>query len=198
MMAGCSHPGLVLGFLLGHDAACPSSLLPRHGVHDGDRPRFCCDRQVLAADLTAVHDCMFANEGLLDKLFAFLDREAPLNSLLAGYFSKIVSTLLSRRPDETLKVFENRNVVPQLLKHLGAYAMLDLLLKLVSEADEKESDGGAQLDWLYRCVLSCLSGVASHALALVELKISLCVQCALSGICDREFIWRRATIARLH
>ena len=92
-----------------------------------------CVEQVLAADLGAVHDCMFANEALLDKLFALLEREAPLNTLLAGYFGKIictllcycftttfyytfphtvaiyvssgkiVSTLLSRRPDETLK-----------------------------------------------------------------------------------------------
>jgi hypothetical protein len=51
--------------------------------------------QVLAADLGAVHDCMFANEALLDKLFALLEREAPLNTLLAGYFGKIISTLLS-------------------------------------------------------------------------------------------------------
>lgn len=105
--------------------------------------------EVLAADLAAVHDCMFANEALLDKLFAFLEREAPLNTLLAGYFGKIVSTLLSRRPDETLKVMENRNVVPQLLRHLGAYSILELLLKLVSEAEEKESDCGAQMEWLY-------------------------------------------------
>lgn len=86
--------------------------------------------QVLAADLAAVHDCMFANEALLDKLFAFLERDAPLNTLLAGYFGKIVSTLLSRRPDETLKVIENRKLVPQLLRHLGSYSILELLLKV--------------------------------------------------------------------
>mmetsp|Transcript_2494 Transcript_2494/g.3963 ORF Transcript_2494/g.3963 Transcript_2494/m.3963 type:complete len:603 (-) Transcript_2494:38-1846(-) len=105
--------------------------------------------EVLAADLGAVHDCLFANEALLDKLFSFLEREAPLNTLLAGYFGKIVSTLLSRRPDETLKIMESRKIVPQLLRHLGAYSILELLLKLVSEAEEKESDGGAQLEWLY-------------------------------------------------
>ena len=157
--------------------------------------------QVLAADLAAVHDCIFANESLLDKLFAFLERDAPLNTLLAGYFGKVVSTLLSRRPDDTLKVIENRNLVPQLLRHLGAYSILELLLKvshdltwvgryvkrvpsvkypvsmglsiaacwylesgkllrfqyswcrlvvqLVSEAEEKDSDGGSQMEWLY-------------------------------------------------
>ena len=54
------------------------------------------------------------SEALLDKLFAFLEREAPLNSLLAGYFGKIVSVLLSRRTDETLKVMDDKKVVPLL------------------------------------------------------------------------------------
>ena len=105
--------------------------------------------QVLSADLAAIYDCIFANEPLLDKLFAFVESDAPLNTLLAGYFSKIVSTLLSRRPDETLKVFENRNLVPHLLKHLGSYSILELLLKLIAEVEEKDSDGGAQTEWLH-------------------------------------------------
>ena len=85
---------------------------------------------MLAADLAAVYDCLFSNEALLDKLFAFLEREAPLNSLLAGYFGKIVSVLLSRRTDETLKVMDDKKVVPLLLRHLGAYSILELLLKV--------------------------------------------------------------------
>ena len=92
--------------------------------------------QVLSADVAAVFDCMFANEKLLDKLFSFLEREAPLNTLLAGYFGKVVSTMLSRRPDDTLKVMENRNVVPQLLRHLGAYSILELLLKVSMDGEE--------------------------------------------------------------
>ena len=86
----------------------------------GNDATLCATVQVLAADLAAVYDCLFSNEALLDKLFAFLEREEPLNSLLAGYFGKIVSVLLARRTDETLKVMEERNLVPQLLRHLGA------------------------------------------------------------------------------
>jgi hypothetical protein len=47
---------------------------------------------------------MFANEALVDKLFSILEREEPLNPLLAGYFAKIVSTLIARRPEETFQV----------------------------------------------------------------------------------------------
>lgn len=66
--------------------------------------------QVLTSDVNSIYDCMFANEELVDKLFSFLQREEPLNPLLAGYFAKIVSTLLSRRPDETFHV---RSPAPQ-------------------------------------------------------------------------------------
>ena len=112
------------GTALAHQTAdaCAVKLTRAHGM------------QVLAADVAAVYDCMFANEHLLDKLFAFLEREAPLNTLLAGYFGKVVSTMLSRRPVETLQVMEKRNVVPQLLSHLGAYSILELLLKVRIDA----------------------------------------------------------------
>jgi hypothetical protein len=39
--------------------------------------------QVLSADLAAVVDCIFQNENLLDKLFDFLQKDPPLNPLLA-------------------------------------------------------------------------------------------------------------------
>mmetsp|Transcript_6373 Transcript_6373/g.14944 ORF Transcript_6373/g.14944 Transcript_6373/m.14944 type:complete len:624 (-) Transcript_6373:68-1939(-) len=104
--------------------------------------------EVLSADLSAVYDCMFANEELLNKLFTFLEAEAPLNTLLAGYFGKIVSTLLARRPEETLKVLQKRNVIPLLLRHVGSYSILELLLKVVSEAEENASC--ARIDWLYQ------------------------------------------------
>jgi hypothetical protein len=39
--------------------------------------------QVLSADLAAVVDCIFQNENLVDKLFDFLQKDPPLNPLLA-------------------------------------------------------------------------------------------------------------------
>ena len=105
--------------------------------------------QVLASDLNAVYDCLFANEDLVDKLFSFLDRDEPLNALLAGYFAKIVSTLLARRPDETFAVMESKSIVPQMLKHLNTYSVLELLLKVVSEVEEA-SMRGHEFDWLYQ------------------------------------------------
>mmetsp|Transcript_67686 Transcript_67686/g.180955 ORF Transcript_67686/g.180955 Transcript_67686/m.180955 type:complete len:169 (+) Transcript_67686:329-835(+) len=39
--------------------------------------------EVLSADLSGVVDCVFQSEALLDKLFNFLNKDPPLNPLLA-------------------------------------------------------------------------------------------------------------------
>jgi hypothetical protein len=85
---------------------------------------------VLASDINAIFDCLFANEDILDKLFSFLNKETPLNPLLGGYFANIVSTLISRRPDELFKYLEGKDVVTLLLKHLNTDSIVELLLKV--------------------------------------------------------------------
>lgn len=86
--------------------------------------------QVLSSDVAPIYDCMFENEHLLNLLFQFLERDPPLDPLLAGYFGKIVSTFVSRRPYETLTILGQRNILPLLLKHINAFSILELLLKV--------------------------------------------------------------------
>lgn len=104
--------------------------------------------EVLSADLAAVVDCIFQNENLLDKLFDFLQKDPPLNPLLAGYFGKVVTTILARRPEQTLQVLHSKSVVPMLLNHLSASSILELLQKVVSEAEEIVELSPA--DWIYQ------------------------------------------------
>jgi len=69
----------------------------------GDKEKFIYPykaSEVLSSDLNAVYDTLFANEEVVNKFFTFLSSaESPLNPIRAGYFTKVVSTLLSRRPD---------------------------------------------------------------------------------------------------
>jgi len=53
----------------------------------------------------------------------------------AGYFCKVMISLLARRPAEMLTIIKEHKVVPMLLDHLGASSILDLLLKAVQEAE---------------------------------------------------------------
>mmetsp|Transcript_28057 Transcript_28057/g.57486 ORF Transcript_28057/g.57486 Transcript_28057/m.57486 type:complete len:639 (-) Transcript_28057:198-2114(-) len=98
--------------------------------------------EVLAADLAPVYDTLFASESLTDKLFSFLDKEeGQLNVLLAGFFSKIVSSLLTGRPQQTLQILDKRQSMWKLMDHIGTQSILELLLKVVSEAQEAVQDG---------------------------------------------------------
>jgi len=68
--------------------------------------------------------------------------------LIAGYFGKIITTFLARRPEQTLQMLNNKSVVPLLLNHLAASSILELLLKVVSEAEESMEP--SSVDWLYQ------------------------------------------------
>ena len=57
------------------------------------------------------------------------------------------------RPEDTLSVLDSRSALPLLLRHLSTYSILELLLKVVQEAEEAGSgsgDDGGWCAWLVR------------------------------------------------
>ena len=85
-----------------------------------------------------------------------------------GYFGKIISTFLARRPEQTLQILHNKSVIPLLLNHLAASSILELLLKVCSEtrvihrgipfdvcelqvvSEAEETMEPSSVDWLYQ------------------------------------------------
>jgi len=104
--------------------------------------------EVLSSELTAVFDTIFAHDHLQDQLFSVLDRDEPLNPLLAGYFSKIVTCLLNRKTYETLAVMQRKDMLARLLQHVGTFSIMELLLKLLHETEEMRGPG-EELEWIY-------------------------------------------------
>eukprot|EP00283_Hemiselmis_rufescens_P012450 CAMPEP_0173445124 /NCGR_PEP_ID=MMETSP1357-20121228/33629_1 /TAXON_ID=77926 /ORGANISM="Hemiselmis rufescens, Strain PCC563" /LENGTH=638 /DNA_ID=CAMNT_0014411257 /DNA_START=44 /DNA_END=1956 /DNA_ORIENTATION=- len=105
----------------------------------GDKEKFIYpykSSEVLACDIGQLNDLLFSRPDMIEQLLSILQREPPLSPLPAGYFCKVMISLLSRRPEETLKVIEEHRVVPLLLQHLGASSVLELLLKVVAEVEE--------------------------------------------------------------
>jgi hypothetical protein len=51
---------------------------------------------------------------------------------MQGYFGKVVTTILARRPEQTLQVLHSKSVVPMLLNHLSASSILELLQKVLN------------------------------------------------------------------
>ncbi|KAJ1879066.1 sporulation-induced protein [Coemansia sp. RSA 486] len=70
-----------------------------------------------------------------------------LDSMQAMYFSRVMCTLLQRKPYESLDfVRAQGNVVPLFLEHLGVSAVVDLLLKVISL--EELDNGPGIIGWL--------------------------------------------------
>ncbi|XP_033101963.1 serine/threonine-protein phosphatase 6 regulatory subunit 3-like isoform X3 [Anneissia japonica] len=109
-------------------------------------PNMACE--LLSSDVYQIVDKLADTESLSNQLWSFLDKESPLNPLLASFFSKVISMLISRRPEMVVDNIKNKeNCIGIFLKHFGTSAIMDLLLRLVTciEVPELRNDF---LEWL--------------------------------------------------
>ncbi|XP_043482300.1 serine/threonine-protein phosphatase 6 regulatory subunit 3 isoform X2 [Leptopilina heterotoma] len=108
-------------------------------------PNVACE--LLTCDLPTVNEKLAGDEDLLSKLYSFIDTEEPLNPLLASFFSRTIGVLVSRATDQNwysyqftclqfLEFLKSRQrCVELLLHHLETSAIMDLLLKLVTQVE---------------------------------------------------------------
>ncbi|XP_051166399.1 serine/threonine-protein phosphatase 6 regulatory subunit 3 isoform X2 [Leptopilina boulardi] len=108
-------------------------------------PNVACE--LLTCDLPSVNEKLAGDEDLLTKLYSFIDTEEPLNPLLASFFSRTIGVLVARASDQNwysyqftclqfLEFIKSRQrCVEQLLHHLETSAIMDLLLKLVTQVE---------------------------------------------------------------
>ncbi|XP_014227511.1 serine/threonine-protein phosphatase 6 regulatory subunit 3 [Trichogramma pretiosum] len=106
--------------------------------------------ELLTCDSPPLTKKLAGNDVLLAKLYSFIDREEPLNPLLASFFSKTLHALLRQPSDQDwfsyqfvcLQVLESlknrKNCVDLLLQHLGTSAIMDLILILLTKIEGSE------------------------------------------------------------
>jgi len=103
--------------------------------------------EILASEVWAIVEAFYENRNLLDELYSYFDSNAPLNSLLSGYVSRVASVLLTKKVAETIQYLkEQEKTIPRFLKHLGNASVMELLLKVVACQDA--SEGSGTLEWL--------------------------------------------------
>ncbi|XP_023558236.1 serine/threonine-protein phosphatase 6 regulatory subunit 2 isoform X3 [Octodon degus] len=94
-------------------------------------PNTACE--LLTCDVPQISDRLGGDESLLNRLYDFLDREPPLNPLLASFFSKTIGNLIARKTEQVIVFLRKKDrFISQVLKHMGTSALMDLLLRLVS------------------------------------------------------------------
>nr|XP_020859248.1 serine/threonine-protein phosphatase 6 regulatory subunit 1 isoform X4 [Phascolarctos cinereus] len=89
--------------------------------------------EILTSDVPQINDALGEDEALLGRLYGFLQSTAPLNSLLASFFSKVMGILINRKTDQIVSFLRKKaDFVPLLLRHIGTSAIMDLLLRLLT------------------------------------------------------------------
>ncbi|XP_060519578.1 serine/threonine-protein phosphatase 6 regulatory subunit 3 isoform X2 [Cylas formicarius] len=104
--------------------------------------------ELLTCDIPTINERLARDESLLEKLYAFLENDSPLNPLLASFFSKIMGALIARSSEQVLHFLKAKETfLPLLLKHLGTSAIMDLALKLMTQVEGVEMCQNT-LNWL--------------------------------------------------
>ncbi|XP_054255610.1 serine/threonine-protein phosphatase 6 regulatory subunit 2 [Indicator indicator] len=94
-------------------------------------PNTACE--LLTSDVPQINDKLGGDETLLNILYDFLDREPPLNPLLASFFSKTIGNLIARKTEQVIAFLRKKDkFISLVLKHIDTSAMMDLLLRLIS------------------------------------------------------------------
>uniref|UniRef100_A0A672FGX5 Protein phosphatase 6, regulatory subunit 3 n=1 Tax=Salarias fasciatus TaxID=181472 RepID=A0A672FGX5_SALFA len=94
-------------------------------------PNISCE--LLTSDVSQINDRLGEDEKLLMKLYGFLQNEHPLNPLLASFFSKVLSILIGRKPEQIVDFLRKRDdFVDLMIKHIGTSAIMDLLLRMLT------------------------------------------------------------------
>ena len=99
--------------------------------------------EVLSSDVGSIHDCLLGHDALLDKLFNIIKvEEGELNFMMAGFFSKVLTAMMNYRPEDTLAALHARSALPFLLQHINTCSILELLQKVLQEAEEASGGPG--------------------------------------------------------
>ncbi|XP_061679698.1 serine/threonine-protein phosphatase 6 regulatory subunit 3 isoform X11 [Syngnathoides biaculeatus] len=94
-------------------------------------PNISCE--LLTSDVSQINDRLVEDEKLLIRLYSFLENETPLNPLLASFFSKVLSILVGRKPEQIVEFLRKReDFVDLMIKHIGTSAIMDLLLRMLT------------------------------------------------------------------
>lgn len=112
--------------------------------------------EILTFGLPSLDQKLVENTEILQTLYSFLENEPPLNPLLAAFFSKTFSMLISKKSEQDwflyqkmclqlLEFIKSRgNFLDLIFKHFATPVIMDLLLQII-----KEVQGGTLKKNLY-------------------------------------------------
>lgn len=102
--------------------------------------------EVLTSDTQTIIESICQGESL-DLLWGILDAPAPLNPIVASYFTKVIYMLLNKRTELiTQYIYNSQGIFNKMISHLGTSAIMDVLRRMTGV--ESGDDGVALMQWL--------------------------------------------------
>ena len=103
---------------------------------------FCCE-------VEGIYNTMLENDDVLDTLFGLLKQERPLNTILAGYFSRVVGALLARRAGEIVQYLKKKDdILKSLVHHVDTTSVAEVLARLAGADDPVGYSESPSVIWL--------------------------------------------------
>jgi serine/threonine-protein phosphatase 6 regulatory subunit 3 len=123
----------IMNELISHVITCPSddNFRNAHVVSE-----------LLSGDFQRLQETLLEKEHL-DLLYSFLlsNDQSTLNPILASYFSRILMTLIIRKPNELFDYLKTRQTFKDdFLHHLDLTSITDVLYRLIADCGEKRSE----------------------------------------------------------
>ena len=105
--------------------------------------------EVFCCEVEGIYNTLLENNDLLDQLFGILENERPLNTILAGYFSRVVGALLARRSGDLVQYLKQKDgVLKQLVYHVDTTSVAEVLARLAGADDPVGYSDSPSVVWL--------------------------------------------------
>ncbi|CAF4604340.1 unnamed protein product [Rotaria sp. Silwood1] len=101
--------------------------------------------ELLSGDFQRIQEKLLEKEHL-DLLYSFLltneiNKQSTVNPILASYFSRIIMTLIIRKPNELINYFKTRETFKEdFFHHLDSTSITDILYRFISDSGEQRSE----------------------------------------------------------
>ncbi|KAL3130903.1 hypothetical protein ABBQ38_000230 [Trebouxia sp. C0009 RCD-2024] len=106
--------------------------------------------EVLCCEIDGIFDTLVTNEELLSYFFSILEQQRPLVSTRAGYFARVLSSLLTKCSSPVMQFVQGQPwVLRKAVNHIETFSILESIQRMVGAADHSNANAPASdLQWL--------------------------------------------------
>ncbi|KAA6426332.1 MAG: serine threonine- phosphatase 6 regulatory subunit 3-like isoform X2 [Trebouxia sp. A1-2] len=106
--------------------------------------------EVFCCEIDGIFDALVNSSDLLAYLFSILEQARPLNSTRAGYFARVLASLLTKCSSPVMQFVQGQPwVLRKAVNHIETFSMLESLQRMVGAADQSNANVPASdLKWL--------------------------------------------------